>query len=258
MNMLQFNEIIYGPMHSRRLGNSLGVNLLPIDAKICTFNCIYCECGFNTTMKKFPMPRRAAVKSALNEKLQALCAENQMIDVITFAGNGEPTLHPQFREIIDDAIELRNKYFPETKICVLTNSTQISKKEVFDALMKADNAILKFDSAIDETMRQIDRPARRDFSVAWLLENLQHFENRLIVQTMFLRGTHNGQTVDNTTKTEISAYINAMQILKPQQVMIYGIDRQTPVKSLHKIPREELEKIAEQIRKSGIEVNVAG
>jgi len=256
--MLQFHEIIYGPVFSRRLGNSLGVNLLPVDAKICTFNCIYCECGFNTTMREFPMPHRTDVKLALEQKFTTLLAENQTIDVITFAGNGEPTIHPEFEGIIDDTCELRDRFFPKTKISVLTNSTQISKLQVFNALMKVDNAILKLDSAIDETMRLLDQPTRADFSVAWLVENLQHFENKLIVQTMFLRGSHNGKIIDNTTEKEISAYLKILQILKPQQVMIYTIARQTPVKSLQKIPLDELENIAEKIRKIGIDVSVAG
>ncbi|MCL1868689.1 MAG: radical SAM protein [Paludibacter sp.] len=256
--MLQFHEIIYGPVLSRRLGNSLGINLLPVDAKICTFNCVYCECGFNTTMHEFPMPSRVDVKRALEEKLQALHVGNQTIDVITFAGNGEPTIHPEFEGIIDDACLLRDSFFPQTKISVLTNSTQIYRKQVFNALMKADNAILKLDSAIDQTMRLIDQPTRSDFSVAWLVKNLQHFENKLIIQTMFLRGSHSGQKIDNTTQTEITAYLKVLQTLKPQQVMIYTIDRETPVKSLQKIPLEELEKIAEQIRKTGIKVSVAG
>jgi wyosine [tRNA(Phe)-imidazoG37] synthetase (radical SAM superfamily) len=256
--MLNFNEIIYGPVHSRRLGNSLGVNLLPVDAKICTFNCIYCECGFNTTLREFPMPHREDVKRNLEEKLKVLSAENHTIDVITFAGNGEPTIHPEFEGIIDDTCELRCRFFPKTKISVLTNSTQISKPQVFSALMKADNAILKLDSAIDRTMCLIDQPVRRDFSVAWLVEHLQHFENKLIIQTMFLRGSHNGQKIDNTTKTEISAYLKILQTLKPKQVMIYTLDRETPVKSLQKIPISKLQKIAEQIRKIGIEVSVSG
>jgi wyosine [tRNA(Phe)-imidazoG37] synthetase (radical SAM superfamily) len=209
-------------------------------------------------MKEFSMPRRADVRRALDEKLRALCAENKVIDVITFAGNGEPTIHPEFEGVIDDTIELRDKYFPQTKISVLTNSTQISKTQIFNALMKIDNAILKFDSAIDETVFLIDQPRRKDFSVAWLLENLQHFANKLIIQTMFLRGSHCGQPIDNTTETEMAAYLKALQTLKPQQVMIYTIDRETPVKSLQKIPLAELENIAEKVRNLGMEVSVAG
>lgn len=255
--MLQFHEIIYGPVHSRRLGNSLGVNLLPVDAKICTFNCIYCECGFNTTMHDFPMPSRTEVKNALEEKLISLHLENQDIDVITFAGNGEPSIHPEFEGIIDDTLEVRNRIFPQAKISVLTNSTQISKPQIFNALMKIDMAILKLDSAIDKTVRLIDRPLKRDFSVKWLIKNLQHFENKLIIQTMFLRGQYNDEIIDNTTDEEISAYLNVLQILNPQKVMIYTIDRETPIKSLHKISAEELEKIAKKIRKIGFEVSVS-
>ncbi|MCL2596631.1 MAG: radical SAM protein [Paludibacter sp.] len=255
--MLHFHEIIYGPVHSRRLGNSLGINLLPIDAKICTFNCIYCECGFNTTMHEFPMPPRADVKYALEEKLDSLCIENQAIDVITFAGNGEPTIHPEFEKIIDDTIDARNCYCPQAKISVLTNSTQIYRSQIFSSLMKIDMAILKLDSAIDKTLHQIDRPVKSDFSVDWLVENLQHFENKLIIQTMFLHGSCNGEIINNTTEKEISAYLKILQKLKPQKVMIYTIDRETPVKSLKKTSPQELETIARKIKKLGIEVSIS-
>lgn len=256
--MILFDQVIFGPIHSRRLGLSLGVNLLPVDAKICSFNCIYCECGFNTTMKEFPMPTREQVKDILSQKLMQMKAEEQIPDVITFAGNGEPTLHPDFEGVIDDTLELRNMFCPTAKVSVLSNSTRIHKPHVFRALNKVDNNILKFDSAIDKTMKLIDQPVGKHINVDWLLENLQKFEGKLIIQTMFLRGEHKGESFDNTTAKELEAWLKAMQMIKPKQIMIYSLDRDTPVQNLQKVQVDELNKIADFARAEGFDVSVAG
>jgi len=256
--MILFDQIIFGPIKSRRLGLSLGVNLLPIDAKICSFNCIYCECGFNTTMKEFPMPTRDQVKEILSVKLQQMAQAGEIPDVITFAGNGEPTLHPAFEGIIDDTIKLRNSYCPTARVSVLSNSTQIHKPQVFNALKKVDNNILKFDSAIDRTMKLIDQPAGKQITVAWLIDNLKKFEGKLIIQTMFLRGDYQGEKIDNTTDNEVDAWLDALEEIQPEQIMIYSIDRDTPVKNLQKISAKELNVIATKARKRGFEVSVAG
>jgi len=256
--MILFDQVIFGPIHSRRLGLSLGVNLLPIDAKICSFNCIYCECGFNTTIQDFPFPTRQQVFDILETKLQQMIAENQIPDVITFAGNGEPTLHPDFDKIIDDTILLRNKYCPSAKVSVLSNSTRIHKPKVFAALNKVDNNILKFDSAIDKTMKLIDQPVGKHITVEWLVNELKKFNGKLIIQTMFLRGSINGEKIDNTSKEEVSAWISAIKQIEPQQIMMYSLDRETPVNSLEKVSFEEMNRIAEELRKEGYEVSVAG
>lgn len=256
--MFLFDQIIFGPVRSRRLGLSLGVNLLPIDAKICSFDCIYCECGFNTTMREFPMPSRQQVYQILEEKLQEMVVENALPDVITFAGNGEPTLHPDFEGIIDDTIELRNRFCPQAKVSVLSNSTRIHKPQIFRALNKVDNNILKFDTAIDATMQLLDRPVGKHINVAWMIEHLRQFNGKLIIQTMFLRGEANGKIIDNTTDTEISAWLEALQIIQPQQVMIYSLDRESPTKNLEKIEKDEMEKIADKARNLGFTVSVAG
>jgi wyosine [tRNA(Phe)-imidazoG37] synthetase (radical SAM superfamily) len=256
--MLRFNEIIYGPVHSRRLGLSLGINLLPVDAKICSFNCIYCECGFNTTMHEFSMPRPNEVRIALAETLQEMTRKGQFPDVITFAGNGEPTLHPDFEEIIDNTISVRNLYCPSTKISVLSNSTKIHLPKVFAALQKVDNNIMKFDSAIERTMRLMDCPVSKQITVNRLIKNLNTFDGKLIIQTMFLRGETNGEHIDNTTDEEVSAWISALHKIHPRQVMIYSIDRETPVSSIQKINIDELNKIAEQARNQGFDVLTAG
>ena len=256
--MILFDQVIFGPIHSRRLGLSLGVNLLPVDAKICSFNCIYCECGFNTTMQEFPFPTRVQVKEILTTKLQQMTAVGEIPDVITFAGNGEPTLHPDFEGIIDDTLELRNQFCPSAKVSVLSNSTRIHKPHIFSALKKVDNNILKFDSAIDRTMKLIDQPVGKHINVSWLTEQLQHFEGNLIIQTMFLRGEYQGEKIDNTTDEEVDAWIRALEIIKPKQVMMYSLDRDTPVQNLQKVNVDELNSIAEKVRAKGFEVSVAG
>ena len=256
--MLLFNQIIFGPIHSRRLGLSLGVNLLPIDAKICSFNCIYCECGFNTSIHEWSMPTREQVRECLEAKLQQMVEENKLPDVITFAGNGEPTLHREFEQIIDDTIELRNRFCPSAKVSVLTNSTRIGKSAVFCALRKVDNPILKLDSAFDSTVRILDQPTGKLFTIAELTEQMKQFEGNFIIQTMFLRGEHNGEKFDNTTEKEVNAWLNILEEVHPRQVMIYTIDRETPVKSLQKITLPELQIIADRVRVAGFEVSVAG
>ncbi len=256
--MILFDQIIFGPIHSRRLGLSLGVNLLPIDAKICSFNCIYCECGFNTTMHDSPIPTRDQVRETLDAKLHEMVAEGQIPDVITFAGNGEPTLHAEFEGIIDDTIALRNKYCPTAKVSVLSNSTRIHKPHIFAALNKVDNNILKFDSAIDCTMKLMDQPVGKHINVAWFIEHLKKFEGRLIIQTMFLRGEVLGEKLDNTTDEEVEVWIQALEQIRPQQVMIYSLDREAPTKNLQKVNVDELNIIADKVRAKGFDVSVAG
>ena len=256
--MILFNQLIFGPIHSRRLGLSLGVNLLPVDAKICSFDCIYCECGYNTTMNDSPIPTRDQVKETLEAKLIEMKSEGQIPDVITFAGNGEPTLHAAFEGIIDDTIELRDTYCPTAKVSVLSNSTRIHKPNVFRALNKVDNNILKFDSAIDRTMKLMNCPVDKQINVEWFIEHLKKFEGRLTIQTMFLRGEFKGETFDNTTATEVEAWLNAMDEIHPHDIMIYSLDREAPTKTLQQITVDELNAIAEKARLRGFNVSVAG
>jgi wyosine [tRNA(Phe)-imidazoG37] synthetase (radical SAM superfamily) len=250
-----FDSIIIGPIHSRRLGTSLGVNLLHEQAKICSFDCVYCECGFNFTNKDSYQPSREDVRKALDAKLQELSVEGKRIDVITFAGNGEPTTHKQFPEIIDDTIKLRDNYFPDAKISVLSNATMIWKPEVRDALNRVDNNILKFDSAIDATVQAINRPIGR-YSVENIIRELADFKGNVIIQTLFLRGEYNGFEFDNTSEEEVSAWLEALKKIKPKEVMLYSLDRPTPAKQLTKIQGDELEKIAQRVRELGIATQV--
>lgn len=259
MSTILFHEIVFGPIHSRRLGSSLGMNLLPYDGKLCSFDCIYCECGYNEDFKtKTKLPTRENVKAALEDKLIQLQKDNTSIDVITFAGNGEPTLHPQFAEIIDDTIELRDKFFPNAKISVLSNAMHASKEKVFNALKKVDNNILKLDSANIDTVRLIDRPNSPSYSIEKQIELFKQFEGNFIMQTMFVRGSHNGKIVDNTTEEEVSAWLEAVKATNPREVMIYTIDRETPEKNLEKVPVEDLREIGKRVEALGIKVNIAG
>lgn len=258
MVTILFHSTIFGPIHSRRLGSSLGVNLSPNDGKVCSFDCVYCEAGYNSQgAGTTGLPRREDVSRELDAKLKSMIEAGEHLDVITFSGNGEPTLHPQFAEIIDDTISLRDKYFPQVKISVLCNSTRLGDESVVAALRKVDNNILKLDSAITSTMRLIDQPASPSFTSEGVIEQIAQFAGQCVVQTMFLRGEHDGKNIDNTTPEEVEALIKAYKHISPRQVMIYSIDRKTPEQRLEKVLRDELEAIAERIRKEGIEVTVS-
>lgn len=257
MVTILFHDTIFGPIHSRRLGTSLGINLTPNDGKICSFDCIYCEAGYNAQgTGTTGISPREEVRTLLEQKLAEMKANGERLDVITFSGNGEPTLHPDFNGVVDDVIALRDRYYPQVKISVLSNSTMIDRPAVVEALKKVDNNILKLDSAIDRTMRLIDRPVNRNFNVADLVERLKQFSGQCIVQTMMLRGEHEGEHIDNTTDEEVEALLAAYLEIRPMEVMLYSIDRATPEENLQKVPKEELETIAERFRAKGIKVQV--
>lgn len=253
-----FNSTIFGPIHSRRLGTSLGINLSPNDGKVCSFDCLYCEAGYNAQgTGTTGLPLRENVKQQLKAKLQSMKEKGENLDVITFSGNGEPTLHPDFPEILDDVIELRDEFFPDAKVSVLTNSTRIFTPAVAEALKKADNNILKLDSAIEATMQLVDRPTSPSFTVEKVVENLKQFAGTGIIQTMILRGEHDGKKIDNTTPEEIEALIRAYKEIQPKEIMIYSLDRSTPEEKLVKVEKPELESIAKQIEQAtGIPVKI--
>lgn len=259
MQTVLFHSTIFGPIHSRRLGVSLGVNLTPDDGKICSFDCLYCEAGFNAQGPGTTgFPSRERVARLLESRLKNMKEADQPLDVITFSGNGEPTLHPEFKGVIEDTIRIRDKYYPEAKVSVLSNSTRLEKSDVAAALRMVDNNILKLDSAVTATMRAIDRPTQPSFTSERAIEDIAQFGNQCIVQTMFLRGEHDGVKIDNTTHEEIDALIEAYKKIGPREVMIYSIDRKTPAENLEKVSKEELESIAKKIvNETGIKVQVA-
>jgi wyosine [tRNA(Phe)-imidazoG37] synthetase (radical SAM superfamily) len=258
MSTFLFDEIIFGPVRSRRLGASLGINLLPANAKWCSFNCIYCECGW-TEKRNFEeagYPARAEIKSALATRLELMKSQNSDLDVITFAGNGEPTLHPEFGGIIDDTIKLRDRFFPGVDIAVLSNSTMIHVKKVRDALLKIEQNILKLDSAIENTFKILNQPVK-DFSFKKMLEHLMIFQGKFILQTMFVKGSFQGLLFDNTTEQELKSWVETVKKLSPSRVMIYTIARDTPASDVQKIPLGKLNEIAAMIESSGIPVQVS-
>ena len=247
-----FPSPIFGPIHSRRLGVSLGINLLPDDGKVCSFDCIYCECGFNAEHRtKKLLPTREEVRAALEEKLKDMQVNGPAPDVLTFAGNGEPTAHPHFPEIIEDTLALRNQYFPKAKVSVLSNSTFIDRPAVFEALNKVDNNILKLDTVDEEYIHLLDRPNRK-YSVRKIIEKLKEFKGNCIVQTMFLNGGYQGKDMDNTSDKYVLPWIEAVKEIAPRQVMIYTIDRETPDHDLQKATHEELDRIVALLEKEGI------
>lgn len=252
-----YDNIIFGPIRSRRLGLSLGVNLLPIESKLCSFDCIYCECGWNDEHPgKRRFNAREDVSAMLEDTLQKMVADGTPPDVITFAGNGEPTMHPDFEQIIDDTIALRDKHCPNAKVSVLSNATQIHREDVRRALLRVDNNILKLDSAFDETVQLVNKP-QGAYTVARTVELLKAFEGNFILQTMFLRGEYLGKRVDNTTEEEVAAWLKLVEAMRPKQVMVYSLDRDTPCQTLEKVEKEELRKIAARVEALGITCSVA-
>lgn len=253
-----FGDVIFGPVKSRRLGISLGVNLLPVNGKLCNFDCIYCECGWNgrseSKLKYTPEPQ---VLVELGEKLRSMKNDGEKLDVITFAGNGEPTMHPDFEKIINGTIELRNELYPSAKVAVLSNATQLSKESVRRALSRVDRAILKIDSAIEHTINILNQPQFK-YSLESVIEQMNKFEGEIIIQTMFLHGEYNGEFVDNTTDEEVKAWIDVLKRVKPKLVMLYSLDRDTPVSTIEKVDVEEMEGIAARVREVGFECTVSG
>lgn len=257
MSTIIFPAPIFGPVHSRRLGVSLGINLLPPDGKVCSFDCIYCECGYNKDFKtKTPLPTRNEIKNALEEKLKDMKANGPAPDVLTFAGNGEPTVHPFFPEIIEDTLALRDTYFPEAKISVLSNAAHICKPKVFEALKRVDNNILKLDTVNEEYIRLLNRPFGQ-YHLLKAIECMKAFKGNCIIQTMFLKGIYQGVDIDNTSDEYVLPWIKTIKEIAPSQVMIYTIERETPDKSLQKATCKELNRIATLLEKEGIAVTVS-
>lgn len=252
MSTILFDKAVFGPVHSRRLGVSLGINLLPTDGKLCSFDCLYCECGFNPKGRKLaPLPTRNDVATQLEDTLRKMQSDGILPDVITFAGNGEPTLHPQFENIMADTIALRDHYAPQAKVCVLTNATRIADESVARGLCMTDEAILKIDSGLETTVKMLDRPAAT-YSLRKTVDNILALRNRLgkalTIQTMFVSWTdEHGTNHDNMGDDDINAWIDIIKLLAPPQVMIYTIDRKTPLKSMRKASKEALDAIAAKI-----------
>ncbi len=258
MSTILFDSIIFGPVKSRRLGISLGINVLPIGCKQCNFNCVYCECGLNKSYKNLKvLPSRKDVRRLLEERLCEIMVSGEKIDVITFAGNGEPTLHPEFNDIVSDVIFLKEAYSPTSKVAVLSNATQLHKKEVFDALLKVDMNVLKLDSAVDETFLTINQPIM-PITVEDIILNIKKFNGKFILQTMFVHGKFNNIEIDNTTDYEVEQWLKLIKVLKPQMVMVYTINREPAIAQIQKVPITKMQEIAQEVKKLGVKVKVSG
>ena len=253
--MLRFGDIVFGPIHSRRLGSSLGINLLPRDGKLCNFDCIYCECGWNRDGRVSApvLPKAADVRTAMEKKLAECREAGTGIDSITFSGNGEPTLNPDFPEIIDDVIALRNRYFPKAKVSVLSNATMAGKEEIFLALRKVDNPILKIDAPADAGVAVINRPSG-PYSLDSVISSLKRFDGDFILQTMFLKGPG----FDSSAEDSVKAWTDIVRELHPREVMVYTIDRETPQKGLEKISVERMAALVHPLVEEGFHVQIRG
>ena len=250
-----FDQIIFGPVRSRRFGNSLGVNLLPVDHKICTFDCIYCECGWTEEAMSKTLPSFQEISNHLEEQLIKMKSAGEAPDNITYAGNGEPTLHPDFSRIVDETIRLRDIYFPKAEITVLSNSSMLHRQEVLDALLRIDNNVMKLDAGSEEMFQMINQPKTK-IDLATIVEKLKLFNGRLTIQTLFLRGAYKGKRIDNTSESEINLWLEHLREIKPARLMIYPIARETPVENIEKISIEELKKIAQKTKNAGFRTEV--
>ncbi|MBO7498318.1 MAG: radical SAM protein [Bacteroidaceae bacterium] len=253
-----YSSPIFGPVHSRRLGVSLGINLMPGDGKVCSFDCLYCECGLNAQHPShLKRPTREEVRTALEERLKEMKVGGPTPDVLTFAGNGEPTGHPDFAAIMDDVIALRNAYFPAAQVSVLSNATFILRPNVFDALMKVDNNILKLDTVSPGYIRLVNRPNGR-YDLEALIAKMRDFNGHCIIQTLFMKGcSFDGKDVDNTGDAYVLPWLDAVCSIAPSKVMIYTIDRETPCPTLQKATHQELDRIASLVEARGIPCSVS-
>lgn len=247
-------DTVFGPIFSRRLGSSLGINLLPEKGKFCNFDCIYCECGWNADGKDDKrLPSAEDVRLALEKKLRDCADTRTPIDSITFSGDGEPTLNPEFPQIIDITLELRDRYFPKARVSVLSNSTMVHKDAVFEALKKVDNPIMKLDAPTDALAALINKPAG-NYSVRKIVHDLKRFEGNFILQTMFLKG--NG--FDSSNPESLGKWMEIVRELRPREVMVYTIARDTPMKGLEKFTPQQMKDLVQPLIEEGFTIQIKG
>lgn len=252
--MLHFDEIVFGPIFSRRLGSSLGVNLLPSKGKLCNFDCVYCECGWNKDgIAERVFPRLEDVRRAMEEKMSKAASDGVPVDSITFSGNGEPTMNPDFPEIIDVTLELRDKYFPKAKVSVLSNATLIGRPLVAEALMRVDNPILKIDASSDSLIARINKPVGR-YRLEEVIEAMMKFDGAFVLQTMFLKSPD----FDTTAPEALNEWMDIVRKVRPREIMVYTIDRETPDKSLAKYTVEEMTAFVQPLIDEGFKIQIRG
>lgn len=247
-------DTVFGPIFSRRLGSSLGINLLPVNGKICTFDCIYCECGWNKDGRDDTrLPKAAEVREALEVKLKQLAKDSIPVDSITFSGDGESTINPDFPQIIDDTLALRDRYYPSAKVSVLSNATQVHRHEIFNALRKVDNPIMKIDAPTNELVEKINKPAL-GYDVSRVVEALKKFNGDFILQTMFLKS----KDFDSSSPEVLNGWMDIVRLLKPREVMAYTIARPTPEEGLQKFTVEEMRTILRPLMEEGFNLLIKG
>lgn len=258
MSTVLYPSPVFGPVTSRRLGRSLGVNLSPADGKVCSFDCIYCECGLNAErLPKTKPPKRETVARELEARLQKMAANGETIDAITYSGNGEPTSHPDFLNVVKDTCALRDKYFPNAKVCLLTNATHLAKPEIFEAVQLIDRPCLKLDTVDRDYIDYVDRP-NCPYHIEDVIEKMRELGQKAVIQTMFMKGEYQGKSVDNTTEKYVGPWVEAVAKIAPMGVDMYTLARDTPVTGLKKVSKEELEAIADRLRIHGINVHTFG
>lgn len=247
-------ETVFGPIHSRRLGSSLGINLLPQKGKICNFDCIYCECGWNRDgLQDKTLPSAADVRNALEDKLRSLRAEGVGIDSITFSGDGEPTLNPEFPQIIDDTLALRGHYYPEAAVSVLSNATRAHIPEVFKALRKVDNPIMKIDAPTAELAARINNPAP-GYDPLKVADALRGFGGDFVLQTMFLKSGD----FDSSSPEVLDGWMQIVRDLRPREIMVYTIARPTPQQGLEKFSEEQMRQLVKPLLDEGFNISIRG
>ena len=252
--MLRFHNIVFGPIHSRRLGSSLGINLLPEHGKLCNFDCIYCECGWNKDGRgDTVMPSAEEVSHALEAKLKECAEQGTPIDSITFSGHGEPTLNPHFPEIIAQTVSLRDRYCPRAKVSVLTNATTVNRPEIFEALKKADNPIMKLDASTYDGVVLVNRPSG-SYDIEAVISGLSRFGGDFVLQTMFLKSPE----FDTASEGNLPGWMDIVRRLRPREIMVYTLDRETPEKDLEKYTVEEMTALVQPLIDEGFFVQIRG
>lgn len=252
--MLHFDDIVFGPIFSRRLGSSLGVNILPSKGKLCNFDCVYCECGWNKdgiADRRFPTYEE--IVTAFEDKMSSLAQEGAKVDSITFSGNGEPTMHPDFPKIVDAVLDCRDRFFPQAKVSVLSNAFLVGRPSVAEALKRVDNPILKIDGSSDELVRQINKPVGH-YRLEDVIDALKGFDGNFILQTMFLRSPK----FDTAAQEALQKWMDIVRELHPREIMVYTIDRETPDKSLGKYTVEEMTAFVQPLLDEGYKIQIRG
>ncbi len=247
-------ETVFGPIHSRRLGSSLGINLLPRRGKLCNFDCIYCECGWNKDGRDDKvLPTAAQVRSALEDKLAACMLDGVHIDSITFSGDGEPTLNPEFPRIIDDTLHLRDAYYPEARVSILSNASRVHIPEIAAALKRVDNPILKIDAPTDALIARINQPAP-GYSLERVLGALRDFHGEFVLQTMFLRSPD----FDSSAPEVLDGWMDIVRDLRPRRIMVYTLDRPAPAEGLEKFSVEQMRGFVQPLLDEGFTIDIKG